>query len=85
MPALPASQPLSQQPTVSPQQTQAPIALQRIPLHLRLPPLPQRAQLTLPQDQVWTCMARSQTLPQVGLGAYRRPLHLLRRIRQYLG
>lgn len=81
IPAPPASRLPSLPPTVSLQQTQVLIAHQRTRLHLLPPPLPQR---TLPQDQVWTRMARSRTLPQVDSAAYRRRSHLLRRTRRRL-
>jgi hypothetical protein len=84
MPALPASRPLSPPPTVSPQQTRAPTAHQHIPLHPPLLPHPQPARITLPRDQVWTRHTRSQILPQVGLAAYRRRTHLLRRTQRRL-
>jgi hypothetical protein len=84
IPAPPASRPLSPPPTVSPQQTRAPTVHQHIPLHLPPLPHPQPARITLPRDQVWTRMARSRILPQVGLAAYRRRTHLLRRTHMLL-
>jgi hypothetical protein len=84
LPAPPASPLLNPPPTVSPQQTRAPTAHQHIPLHLPLLPHPQPARITLPRDQVWTRMARSRILPQVGLAAYRRRTHLLRRTQRRL-
>jgi len=84
IPAQPASQQFNPLPTVSPQQTQTLIAHQHTPLHLRLLRLPQRA-VTLPQDQVWTRMARSLTLLQVDSAAYRRLSHPLRQSRRLLG
>ncbi|OAX33991.1 hypothetical protein K503DRAFT_478790 [Rhizopogon vinicolor AM-OR11-026] len=44
------------------QQTQAPTA------HQHILPHPQLALVTLPQDQVWTLMAHSRTLPPSGFG-----------------
>jgi hypothetical protein len=54
-------------------QTQPPTTRQHLLPHLLPPPLlPQPVRVSLPQDQVWTCMTNPRILAQVGLTAYYR-------------